>query len=158
MQPTTTLRLRKTYLAVIRGSVDSTMFRHLYANVDGVEKDILDDGLKSCAYYVSFILCPFNLLQAPHATVKGLRTGLLLNGWTEVSQEPREGEVVVWEEAAQAGGEMHFHAGFCMGDGTAISHVDRTRTPQEHHLTFGLNEDDSPKRKIISVYTHSFLG
>lgn len=153
------LNLRKTYLSVIRASVDSKMFRHLYATVDGVETDLLGDGIKACAYFVSFVLCPFKLLPAPHATVLGLQKGLLANGWQQVDRAPREGEVVVWEKAAQAGGELHLHSGFYVGDDVAISHVDRTRTPQEHHVTFGVNdEDESPKRKIIAVYTHPFLG
>lgn len=148
------------YIATIKGSIGSEMFRHLYATVNGVRKDITNDGLVSCAFFVSSILSMpnFKLLPTQHAGVAGMIRALEASGWVKTDHVAVPGEVIVWEKAQQAGGEAHMHAGFFVGDNKAVSHVDSTRTPQEHHLTFGVNEDATSKRKLIAVYTHKFLG
>lgn len=145
---------KRTYLAMIEGSVDSRLFRHLYAEVDGREQDLLRDGEVSCAFYVSSILFHFKLLESPHATVEGLIRDLRRSGWQEV-EKPEAGDVLIWERMAQAGGEKHLHAGFFMEGDVAISHVDSVRTPQRHHMTFGI-EYGKPKRTIESAYHWSF--
>ncbi len=147
------------YLATIEGSVGSEMFRRLYARVGEEPQDLLDNGLKSCAFFVSTVLSMpnFALLTFPNATVVGLMRSLEAKSWKKIDQPSRPGEILIWENMKQADGEDHLHAGFFWGEERAISHVDSTRTPQEHHLTFGINEDGSPKRKLIAVYTHEFL-
>ena len=158
--PKVVLLPRENYLATIRGNIGSTGFRHLYANVDGQEQDLLKDGLVSCAYFVSTIVSMpnFKLLPSQHAGVAGMQRALEANGWVNVSEPTLPGQIIVWEKAQQAGGEPHLHAGFFMGGDKAVSHVDSARAPQEHHVTFGTNDDGTPNRKIIAVYTHQFLG
>ena len=60
-----------TYLAMIRGSVQSQAYRHLYATVDGVPHDIVHGGAYACAFFVCHILLWFRLLEEPHSTVRG---------------------------------------------------------------------------------------
>jgi hypothetical protein len=147
---------KESYLALIENSAGSQMFRNLYASVDGERKDILRDGDLSCAYYVSCILFIFNLVKSPHATVAGLERDLKMSGW-EKTNDPIPGAVVIWENAAQSGGEIHTHAGFCINKRAAISNSYKERCPAVHHLTFGTKKDGSPVRKIEAIYMHSTL-
>jgi hypothetical protein len=147
------------YLATIEGSIGSEMFRRLYAKVGDKPQDLLDNGLKSCAFFVSTVLSMpnFALLPFPNATVMGLMRSLEAKGWKKIDHYSRPGEILIWENMKQADGEDHLHAGFFWGGDEAISHVDSSRTPQNHHITFGVNEDSTPVRKIIAAYTHEFL-
>jgi hypothetical protein len=151
----------ENYLAEIEGAIDSKQYRHLYALVNGIRQDIVEEGLASCAYFVSAILSNPNakLLSSRHAGVAGLVRSLEKpeNGWTKIDTPTKQGEVIIWEEMKQADGDTHLHSGFYMGGTKAISHIDSTRTPQEHHYTFG-EKDGVPVRKIIAVYTHPFLS
>lgn len=149
----------KTYLAIIKGSVGTEMFRTLLGTIDGMPADLTEDGLSSCAYFVSSILgmANFRLLNVSRATVSGLMKGLEKEDWVKENNPSIPGQVIIWEETRQLDGEPHMHAGFYLGGEDAISHVDSTRTPQKHHFTFGVNDDGTPVRKIIAVYTHEFL-
>ena len=142
------LFLRDTYLAMIRNSVGSSLFRTLYAEVGGEKKDILRDGDLSCAFFVSSILHHFSLVKGVHATVAGLTRDLEDSGW-QVTTTPREGAVVIWAPEIQKSGEAHPHAGFYLSESEAISHSDVARTPVVHSLT---------ARSISAMYTHEFLA
>lgn len=113
---------KESYLAMIRNSVGTNIFRNLYALVDGEKQDIVKDGDFSCAFFVSSILHQFNLVALPHATVAGLEKDLKSSGWKRV-RIPRVGCVVVWEPK---------HIGFYIGGGKAISNDSRKGSPRVH--------------------------
>ena len=135
--------------------IRTNMFRNLYAKVDGVEQDILKDGDRSCAVFVSSILHHLQLIQEPHATVPGLVRDMEKSGWEEI-QNPKEGAVLVWEEQLQASGEMHPHAGFYVGNEEAISNSWQQKQPMVHHYTYG-EEEGKPIRPIAAMYWHPKL-
>jgi hypothetical protein len=141
---------KATYLAVIKGSVGTHMFRHNYALIDGVEKDILEDGQLSCAFFVSFILRAFGLIDTLHARTVGTVRDMEEFGWRH-TKTPHEGDVVVWEEQQQKSG-VYPHIGFYLDEETAISHRDTVSTPAVHSLTF------EGTRKVTAYYTHEFLA
>jgi hypothetical protein len=147
---------KDSYLALIENSAGSRMFRSLYASVEGEKKDILRDGDLSCAYYVSCILFIFNLVKSPHATVLGLERDLKVSGWEETN-DPVPGTVVIWEDARQAHGEMHAHAGFYVNSEMAVSNSDKSKHPITHHPTFGTDDSGRPRRAVRIIYTHPFL-
>lgn len=140
---------KETYIAVIKGSVGANLFRENYALVDGVQENILQDGQLSCAFFVSFILRAFSLIQTLHARTTGTVADMEQSGWRE-TETPRIGDVVVWEEAEQKSGVFP-HIGFYLDQGTAISHRDTHNTPIAHSLTF------DGTRKVTAFYTHDFL-
>ena len=141
----------RTYLAMLAGSPGTRMFRQMFADVDGEERDILHDGELSCAFFVSSVLYHFNLIKHLHATVGGTLKDMKENGWRAGSVEKApKGAILVWEPAEERG-ELHYHAGFLMGDDQALSNSTAERVPAMHHLTF------DGKRKITEVYTHPFL-
>ncbi len=131
------------------------MFQTAWAEVDGKREDILKNGEKSCAAHVSGILVWFELTKWRHATVSGTVKDMLSSGWYKVS-EPKVGAVLHWEKLL-GNGEENEHLGFCMGDKTAVSNSRTTRTPIEHHITYG-ETNGVPKRNIVAIYWHPSLN
>lgn len=124
--------LTKTYLAVIKNSVETKMFRNLYAKVNNKRKDITQNGNLSCAFYVSSILFLFKLIKGIHATVDGSTRDLKKSGWKEI-KEPKSGCVLVWKKENFADGSPHKHIGFYAGKGKAISNNFKYGYPREHN-------------------------
>lgn len=141
---------KATYVAMIRNSVGSQMFRHNYAVIEGVETDILKNGELSCAFFVSFMLRAFGLLKELHVRTAGTVKDLEASDWRR-TDTPQEGDVVVWEEMQQKSG-IYPHLGFYLDEQTAISHRDTHLAPVRHSLTF------DGTRKVVAYYTNDFLA
>ena len=159
--PTRTVRIKKlkSFLAIVENSVrggNNYLFRNMYADIDGVEKDILEDGALSCAIFASAVLLNLELIKKPHATVSGAVKDMLESRWYDVVQL-KPGAVIVWEKIAFAGDEKHSHIGFYIGDDQAISNSFADKCPRRHHITYGTNSDGTPVRKIEKIYWHSEL-
>jgi len=150
------IRQFDSYISAIRNSVGSHEFKNLWADVDGKRADILDDGRKSCGYFVSGILLWFGLIERRHATVEGTVHDMEASGWERAS-ELKIGDVIRWEHK-EGGGEANEHIGFFIGDNRAISTSATQRVPVEHHVTYGEQTDGSPVRKIIAIYRHPRLN
>lgn len=153
--PVTILK-KESYLAMVKNAVGTNQFRTLYALVDGQKQDVLHDGERSCAVFVSSILLNFHLIAEPHSTVAGLERDLKSSGWS-ISEMPHPGDMLVWEPMLQAG-EVNAHIGFFMGNDRAISNNWQTRVPAEHHMTYGTKLDGSPMRAITAIYTNDILA
>ncbi len=135
----------QNYLAIIKASQGSKMFRHVYVKKNNKKVDILKNGELSCAYYVSSILKIFNLISpyiSPHTTVNGTLINMFSNGWKK-TKKLIPGNVLVWEEKLG-----HQHLGFYLGKDKAISHRHEKKMPIIHHYTYG------NKRKIVQILTH----
>ncbi len=146
----------QNYLAMIKASQNSEMFRHFYILNQGKKKDILKNGCLSCARYVSCILKIFGLISETHATVSSTVKDMINSGWREtVKLVP--GSILLWEEQIQSNGDLHEHLGFYLGKDKAISHRDEKRLPIIHHYTYGKTKNDKPKRKIVKIFTHSMI-
>lgn len=124
-----------TYLAVVKNSINSKMFRNLYAKVNGKKTDITDNGNLSCAFFVSSILYMFRLIREMHATVNGTVRGLIEFGWTEI-EKPKVGCILVWKETDFGKGDLHKHIGFYIGQNKAISNDYKKGFPVEHEWKF----------------------
>ncbi len=139
-----------TYLAVVRNSVGSKMFRNLYVRIDGKKEDITENGNLSCAIFVSSILFLFKLIKEVHATVNGTTRDLKEFGWQEI-KKPKNGCVLVWAEKDFGQGSKHKHIGFYVGNKKAISNNSKYGYPKEH----GWNIFDG--RKIEAIFWHPNL-
>lgn len=158
-KPDIKLNFFETYLAVIKNSVGSRMFRNFFMEIDGKKIDATRDGVVSCAYVVSNILHMFpslKLIREPHLTVVSTVKDMLENGWVEIS-DLRPGAILVWEPKMIAG-SMNPHIGFYIGDDKAVSNFYETGVPAEHHWTYGKNADGSPVRKVEKILWHKNLG
>ena len=127
----------KSLLAIIKNSVknDSYMFRNLYADKDGEEVDILENGIVSCAAFVSAVLLNLELIKKPHATVSGMEKDLIESGWHEI-HENKPGAVVIWEKVMFDDKKEHRHLGFCTSADEAISNSTSEGFPRRHHITY----------------------
>jgi len=144
----------ETYLDVIGRSVGSDLFQTVFAEVKGEKMDITNRGQFSCAIHTSSILLWFALLEERHSGVDGLIRDMMRSGWREID-ELKKGCVVRWEKKMKNGGENE-HVGFYIGDNLAISNDPISRTPKEHHITFG-EEGGIPMREIEAIYWHDKL-
>lgn len=140
----------ETYLATIRNCAGSKTYRNFFATVDGKRRDILKNGKLSCAFFASFILHHFRLLNEPHTTVEGTVKDMQASGWQR-TRTIRAGNVLVWEPEDDEEGERHAHIGFDLGHGKAISNSSKRRVPAIHHRTFG------GTRKVVGMYRHPLL-
>ncbi len=150
-----TIRQHDTYLARIHGLPGTTMFRHLFADVDGSVRDLAKDGALSCAIVVSSVLTLSKLIDGPRATVDSTVRALEASGWTKTSIAA-PGAVLVWEPIEEHG-TSHAHIGFSLGGDRAISNETSSGVPAEHHWTYGVRGDGKPVRAITAIYTHPIL-
>lgn len=135
-----------TYLALIKNSVRSKLFRNLFATINGKNEDILRDGDLSCAIYVTSILTLSRRLDRPHATADGTVRALKEKGWTSIPFEKvKKGDVLVWEKKVDEKHEEHGHVGFFVGYKKAVSTSSEKRAPVKHDVTF------DGTRKIVEV-------
>ena len=136
----------KSLLAIIENSVKGSgnyLFRNLYADENGKEIDLLEDGKNSCGVFVSWILLTLELIKRPHSTVYGTEKDLVLSGWYEI-KELRPGAVVVWEKRLADDGLLGdknvelSHIGFCVSETEAVSNSSKgTGFPWKHNITYG---------------------
>ncbi|MFA6408225.1 MAG: hypothetical protein WCW36_01975 [Candidatus Paceibacterota bacterium] len=106
------------------------MYRRLYACVDGKTKDIMEDGDKSCAVFVTATLVGLELCKTVHATVEGAIRDMEDSGWKH-EEALLHGCVMVWE-VKDGIGKSHLHIGFYVGNGQAVSNSSIDRSPQYH--------------------------
>lgn len=150
--------LYESYIAVIRNSVGTNLFRNFYAKVGGEVKDILENGNLSCASFVSNVLWMFQLIKVSHGTVSSTVKDMLGSGW-ETVKEPQIGSVLVWESQKDSSDDVmsgNKHIGFYIGNNLAISNSSKERSPKIHHWTFG-EKDRKPERKIEIILHHPKL-
>jgi len=144
-----------TYLAVIKSSVGSKLFRNSYAKINGKKIDILENGSLSCAFFASSLLKIFGLIKELHATVDGTVKDLKKFSWRE-SKKAKTGSILVWEAKKGNDGKLHKHNGFYIGNNKAISNNDKLRTPRIHHRTYGI-KNGRPVRKIEAIFWNKKL-
>lgn len=140
----------ETYLAVIKNSLKSTLFRNFYAEVEGKKQDIMKGGGLSCAFFVSSILVMFGLVERIHGTVAGAIKDLEKSGWQKI-KKPRLGSILIWEAIDFGKNNIHKHMGFYIGLNQAISNNSKLKYPVKHHWTFGL-KNNKPKRKVEAIF------
>jgi hypothetical protein len=150
---------KKSYLKMIENSVGSNAYRNFYVldKTTGLELDVLRDGELSCASFVSSILTIFGLIDRPHATVKTVIENLTSEfGW-EKSKDICPGDIVIWEAYSIDGYNYNEHIGFALNKNEAISNSSENHAIAKHHITYGTNEDSTPKRRIIGIYKNILI-
>lgn len=146
---------KDNYLTSINNSVGTKIFKNLWGEIDGIKKDILEDGNLSCAQFVSGILFLNKMISERHATVSGTVKDLEEFGWKKI-QEPKAGAILVWEKVMYPDDTEHMHIGFYIGEKLAISNSPAEKSPQIHHWTYG-EEPEKSYRKVTAIYWHEAL-
>jgi hypothetical protein len=145
------LLIKKSLLQAIKNSIGSNIFRSVFIKDNGSQIDVMEDGIKSCAFFVSGILSMFGLIDRAHSTVKTTEEKLLEYNWQKVDViNPQPCDVIIWEEIEFEDGSRHKHIGFYVGGNKAISNDIDKRTPQSHDWIF------NGKRQIESLLRYSF--
>lgn len=139
-----------TYLAVIKNSLGSKLFRNFYAKVNGKRADIMRNGELSCAFHVSSILVLFQFVKGVHATVDSTVKDLQRSGW-KVIKRPKIGSVLVWEKIDFGNRDIHKHIGFYIGNNKAVSNSFKRGYPVIHSWNFGA------KRKVDLMFWYPKL-
>lgn len=124
-----------TYLAVIKNSIGSNLFRNFYVKVGDEQTDIMRNGELSCAFYVSSVLALFKFIKEVHGTVDSTVKDLQESDW-EIIKEPKIGSILVWEKIDFGDNDIHKHIGFFVGDNTAISNNYKLGYPTSHNWNF----------------------
>ncbi len=150
-----------TYIAVIKNSVGSKMFRNSYAKINDKKTDILQNGMLSCAFFVSSILVLFKLIKEIHGTVDGTVRDLEQSGWQKTTK-PKIGSVIVWEKIDFGNKNFHKHIGFYIGNNKAISTNNfknnfKKRQIVIHHWTYGIKRN-KPIRKVEQIFWNKKLN
>ncbi len=125
----------ETYLAVIKNSIGSNLFRNFYVEIRGEQTDIMRNGDLSCAFFVSSVLALFNFIKGVHGTVDSTVRDLKESGWNEI-QRPEVGSILVWEKIDFGDNDIHKHIGFYMGNDEAISNSFKLGHPISHNWNF----------------------
>jgi len=150
-KPIVKILASKNIVSLVKRSLGSPVFQNLYATVDGEEKDILQGGRFSCAFFISAILRQLELIKKGHAGVAGLEKDMIESGWQKIDK-PILGSIVFYDPAPNSEDELcpegHPHVGIYMGNDTVISNSTEERVPVEHHWTY------DGTRKITAIYTH----
>jgi hypothetical protein len=121
-------KTKDNLLFIIKASVGSDIFRHIYVkHSGGREFDATDDGDKSCAYHTSGVLSLVGLIDKPHATVETALKHMQQAGWYE-AKKPIAGAVVVWP----GGKNQLSHSGFYLDDSSYVSNSSNQKQPVVH--------------------------
>lgn len=143
-----------TLLSVVEKSVGTKMFQTIWAEVDGKQSDITEQGNLSCAFYVSGVLAMFGLIDRIHSTVSGTVLEMQKYGWKK-TKVLESGVVIVWNPGENSQ-FTNQHIGFYLGQEQAISNSWQKGVIATHHYTFGkvgLKE----YRPIVAMYRHPKL-
>ena len=130
---------------MIKNSVGTKMFQNLYLEIDKKRIDSTKDGQFSCAFFVSNILLIWELISKGHANVSSTTKDMLKNGWKKIDKKNiKPGDVIIWEKKKGSDGLMHYHNGFYIGNGKAISNISKKRSPVVHSWCC---------REILEIYS-----
>lgn len=150
-------------LSQIIMSVGQPMPHYYMQRPDGSLVDIL--GSNGCAAFVSRILASMGavagqpLIDGPHNTVHTTVRTLQAAGWQLLagSDEPKPGDVILWEAQQQADG-VHSHIGFYIGNDEAVSTWFVDMIIKRHSVTFdGSRKIDQLLRYPWSVEEYDAL-
>lgn len=145
---------KETYLRAIENSVGSKIFNSLFVKFkdSGKTSDVLNDGMYSCAFFVSSVLYLLQAINKPHTTVKSIREICEKDqNWQKVKLDNIEpGDVIFWEKIKFDDGSENAHVGFALNNKEAVSTDYKNKIVAKHLIIFG------NKRKIEAVYRYSW--
>ncbi|MEK7195021.1 MAG: hypothetical protein AAB667_02095 [Patescibacteria group bacterium] len=151
--------IRASYLAMIKNSVGTKLFRNFYFKINGRSLDVLENGDLSCAVYVTSILYLLRLIKEPHTTVIGTIEDMEKSGWYKI-KKPKLGAIILWGFKKLPGGKLgkHRHVGFYLNKKEAISNDSKSGQTAKHHINYGYFPNGETKRDIQAFYWHKRLN
>lgn len=145
---------KETYLKAIENSVGSRLFNSLVVQFkdSGKVSDVLNDGMYSCAFFVSSVLYLFNAIDKPHATVASVKDAFKKDpNWQEIPSDKIEaGDVIFWEKIKFDDGSENAHIGFAINHQEAISTDYKNKVIARHPII------SDNKRTIEESYRYTW--
>lgn len=115
-------------MSALHKELGSTAYRHYFqVNTAGETADVVRDGDRACALFVSRVLHRQSLLRCPHVRIASTLACMTASGWERDTAE-RVGDVVVWDDAAS---ETQ-HMGIVVGNGLFVSNSSNRGRPVVH--------------------------
>lgn len=147
--------MKETYMKAVENSVGTRMFNSAFVRTgnDGKVVDIMDDGMYSCAFFVSSVLYLFGMIDTPHATVESTRESMEQDSrWSTVDGgEIEKGDVVFWEKIQFDDGSENAHVGFAISNTEAVSTDYKQKMIARHPL-----KSETVSRNIEAVYRYTW--
>lgn len=137
--------LKESYIAMIKNSIWTKMFKNNFFDLNGKKIDILKNWSSSCAYFVSNLLKIFDLIENIHATVDWTVKDILKYWRKEYEWK----EVPIWALLLRENVNNHSHIWFYIWNKIAISNSSKYKTIKKHSW------DYNKKRKIEKIYVNS---
>lgn len=151
------LAIKASFLAMVRNSVGTEMFRNLYRETPDGPEDVIFDGDLACAFSISAILSTFGLIKGGiHTTVDATIWDLVHSGW-KVCDTPSAGAVVLWGEKMGDDGRTHKHLGICIDTKCALNNVAAMKSLQIVELNSLVDHEGNP-RPVLWYYKHALLA
>lgn len=147
---------KETYLKAIENSIGCRLFNSVFVcfKDTGKTADILNDGMYSCAFFVSSLLYLFQAIDKPHATVANVKKFLDADEhWKRVDNADIEaGDVIFWEKIRFDDGSENAHIGFAVSEDEAISTDYKQKVVARHPIM-----REQTKRSVEAIYRRSWL-
>ncbi len=144
--------MKKNLINIAKNFLGSKGFSQFF---DQAGIDILDNGDKSCAIFISTVLVMTRLIDGVSFTVKGILWRIEnSNRFMRINkpslQKLQKGDIIVWSAISQGGNE---HVGIYIGDGMAISNRSALGAPGEHPVIYtGYDRGKEKKADIKCIY------
>lgn len=146
---------RETYLKAIENSIGSRLFNSVFVRFKDTGKtaDILNDGMYSCAFFVSSLLYLFQAIDKPHATVTNVKKFLDNDEhWKKTNDADIEaGDVIFWEKIRFDDGSENAHIGFAVSKDEAVSTDYKQKMIARHPII-----REETKRSVEAIYRYSW--
>jgi hypothetical protein len=156
-KPQFTPLMFETFLKAAEHATGTGIFRSLIVKNEetGEILDILKDGEYSCSFFVSGLLALCKFLPEPCTTVASLEKQLAESKWIKIDSEKiKKGDIIIWEEVAFEDGSRNRHVGIAVSETEAVSTSYQTKVVVQHRITFDMNTNGEPKRRIESVFRY----
>jgi len=155
--PNIELSRKETYLKMIENSVGSRLFNSIIVLYKDTGK-IADasKGEHSCAFFSSGVLLLAGMLPRTSATVPALQKQIEESGEWEKVNDIQAGDILFWEEMTSPDRHENGHSGFAVGNNEAVSTSSENKEVARHHITYGVDENGAPKRKIMKAFRYKF--
>lgn len=151
------LDVKASFLAAVKNSVGTEMFRNLYRETPDGSEDVINDGDLACAYSVSALLSMFGLIKGGiHTTVDATMFDMTHSGW-KVCDTPAPGAVVLWDEKLGDDRRTHKHLGICLDENHALNNVAAQKSLQISEIDSLVDHEGKP-RKVLWYYKHPLLA
>lgn len=145
---------KETFLKVIENSTGTRLFNSLFVRFKDTGKisDVLNDGMYSCAFFVSSILYLLQAIDKPHATVKSVKEAFEKDkNWQKVGEDDiQSGDVIFWEKIKFDDGSENAHIGFALNISEAVSTDYKNKVITRHPIVSG------NKRAVEAVFRYSW--